>query len=103
MLMLGLMTKISSDFMYVSQKDVARVSQFRSRPDCIVVGSCSGALRTQKLGTHLLRSQGSKVLPLQPRVDQNIALHAQPTARDFLLSKFPIHSPSFFAKPFPSF
>ena len=44
-----------------------------------------GVLRTQKVKTHRLRTQSSKVLPLKPGVGQNIAVLASPTARDFLL------------------
>ena len=48
-----------------------------------------GELRTQKLRSHLLRrTQNSKVLPLKPGVDQYIAMHATPTARDFFLANF---------------
>ena len=55
----------------------------------------SGVLRTQKLKTHLLRSQSSKVLLLKPGAGPYIALHATPTAKDFFLANFlpfrPIH------------
>ena len=59
----------------------------------------SGVLWTQKLKTHLLRTQISKVFPLKPQVGQNIAMHALPTARDFflaLISIFLVHSPCCF-------
>ena len=42
----------------------------------------------QKLKTNLFRTLRSKVLPLKPGVDQNIAMHASPTARDFFLANF---------------
>ena len=45
----------------------------------------SWILRTQKLKTHQLRTQSSKVLPIRPGVGQNIAMHATPSARDFFL------------------
>ena len=35
---------------------------------------------------HLLRTKSSKVLPVKPGVGQNIAMHVEPTARDFFLS-----------------
>ena len=50
--------------------------------------------------------QSSKVLPLQPGIGQNIAMHALPAARDFvleLISTFLVHSPSFFSKTSPKF
>ena len=43
----------------------------------------SGELRTQKLKSHLLRTQSLNVLLLKPGVGQYIALHATITARDF--------------------
>ena len=64
----------------------------------------SGELRTQKLKSHLVRTQSLNVLPLKPEVGQYIAIHATLTARDFLLiSTLPVHSPAFFPKPLPTF
>ena len=40
----------------------------------------SGELRTQKLKSHLLRTQSLKLLPLKPGVGQYMAIHAMPTA-----------------------
>ena len=48
----------------------------------------SGELRTQKLKSHLVRTQSLNVLPLKPGVSQYIAIHATPTARDFFLAYF---------------
>ena len=48
----------------------------------------SGELRTQKLKSHLVRTQSLNVLPLKPGVDQYIAIHATLTARDFFLAYF---------------
>ena len=48
----------------------------------------SGELRTQKLKSHLVRTQSLNVLPLKPGVGQYIAIHATPTARDFFLAYF---------------
>ena len=67
--------------------------------------SRSGELRTQKLKSHLMRTQSLKVLPLKPGVGQHIAMHATLTARDFFLANF-YPSGSFaciFPKPLPSF
>ena len=47
-----------------------------------------GDLRTQKLKSHLLRTQSLKVFPLKPGVGQYIAIHATLTARDFFLAIF---------------
>ena len=44
-------------------------------PSVTVAFPRSGALRTQKLKTHLLRTQSSKVFTLKPRVGQYIAIH----------------------------
>ena len=48
----------------------------------------SGELRTQKLKSHLLRTQSFKVFPSEPGVGQYIAIHATRTARDFSLVYF---------------
>ena len=48
----------------------------------------SGELRTQKLKSHLVRTQRLNVLPLKPGVGQYMAIHATLTARDFFLAKF---------------
>ena len=48
----------------------------------------SGVLRTQKLKIHTLRTQSSKGLPSKLGVGQYIAMHAGPTARNFLLANF---------------
>ena len=47
-----------------------------------------GELQTQKLKSHLLRTQSLKVLHLKPGVGQYIAIHAALTARDFFLASF---------------
>ena len=59
----------------------------------------SGVLRGQKLKTYLLRTQSSKVLPSKPGVGQYIAMHATPTARNFVLSKFCLPGPFTFIPP----
>ena len=48
----------------------------------------SGELRTQKLKSHLVRTQSLNVLALKPGVGQYIAIHATLTARDFFLAYF---------------
>ena len=62
----------------------------------------SGEIRTQKLKSHLVKTQSLNVLPLKPGVGQFIAIHNTLTARDFsslLISTLPVHSPAFFPKP----
>ena len=49
---------------------------------------CSGELSTQKLKSHLLRTQSLKVLPLNPGVGQYMTMYATFTARDFFLTNF---------------
>ena len=64
----------------------------------------SEELRTQKLKSHLGRTQSLKVLLLKPGIGQYIVIHATLTARDFfLISTLPVHSPAFFPKPLPIF
>ena len=46
----------------------------------------SKELRTEKLKSHLWRTQSFNFLPLEPGVVQYIAIHATPTARDFFLA-----------------
>ena len=67
--------------------------------------SHSGELRTQKLKSHLVRTQSLNVLPLKPGVGQYIAIHATLTARDFLLVYFYPSGPftCIFSKPSPDF
>ena len=48
----------------------------------------SGEMRTQKLKSHLVRTQSLNVLPLKPGVGQYMAIHATLTARDFFLAYF---------------
>ena len=73
-------------------------------------GPRSGEQRTQKVRSYLLRTQNSKVLPLEPGVGQNKAMHATPTARNFFLAIFYHLSPFtgfffslFFSKTSPKF
>ena len=65
----------------------------------------SGELQTQKLKSHLVRTQSLNVLPLKPGVGQYIVIHAPLTARDFLLAYFYPSSPftSIFSKTSPDF
>ena len=50
--------------------------------------SRSGEQRTQKLKSHLVRTQSLNVLPLNPGVGQSIAIHATLIAEDFFLAHF---------------
>ena len=51
-------------------------------------GPRSGELRSQKLKSHLVRTQSLIVLPLKPGVGQYITIHATLTARDSFLAYF---------------
>ena len=53
---------------------------------CLV--SRSGELQTQKLKSHLVRTQSINVLPVKPGVGQYIAILATLTARAFFLAYF---------------
>ena len=48
----------------------------------------SGELRTQKLKSHLVRTQSLNVLPFKPGVGQYKAIHATLTARNYFLAYF---------------
>ena len=65
----------------------------------------NGELRTQKLKSHLLRTQSLNVLPLKPGVGQYIVIHATLTARDFFLAYFYTSGPftCIFSKTAPDF
>ena len=66
---------------------------------------CSGELRTQKLKSHLVRTQSLNVLLFKPGVGQYIAIHATLTTRAFFLAYFYPSSPftCIFSKPLPIF
>ena len=61
----------------------------------------NGELQTQKLKSHLVRTQSLNVLPLKPGVGQCIVIHATLIARDFFLAYFYTSGPStcIFPKP----
>ena len=65
--------------------------------------SPSGQLLTQKLKSHLVRTQNLNVLPLKPGIGQSIAIHATLTARNFFLAYFYPSGPftCIFPKPLP--
>ena len=67
--------------------------------------TCSGELRTQKLKSHLVRTQSLNVLPFKPGVGQYIAIHATLTAGDFFLAYFYTSGPftCIFSKTSPEF
>ena len=54
----------------------------------IVVPPLSGELRTQKLKSHLVRTQSLNILPFKSGVGQYTATHATLIARDFFLAYF---------------
>ena len=76
---------------------------------CVSIFSCSffrsGELRTQKLMSHLMRTQSLNGLPLKPGVGQYIAIHATLTARDLFPAYFYPSGPFtyIFPKPIPIF
>ena len=86
-------------------KDRGRRSALEGPLSIRLFSFSSGELRTQKLKSHLVRTQSLNVLPLKHGVGQYIAMHAALTARDFFLAYFylPVHSPAFFPKPLPVF
>ena len=71
----------------------------------LLFGARSGELRTQKLKSHLVRTQSLNALPLKPGVGQYIAIHATLTARDFFLAYFYTSGPfiCIFSKTSPDF
>ena len=86
----------------------------RYRPYRQTVGNCQKYLRrrprsvelwTQKLKSHLVRTQSLNILPLKVRVAQYIAIHATLTARDFFLAYFYPSGPftCIFPNPLPIF
>ena len=54
----------------------------------LYAGPHSRELQTQKLKSHLMRTQSLNVLPSKPGVGQYIAIHATLTAGDFFLAGF---------------
>ena len=69
------------------------------------LSSFSGELRTQKLKSHLIRTQSLNVLPLKPGVGQYTAMPTTHTAKDFFLANFYPSGPftCIFPKHLPSF
>ena len=65
----------------------------------------SGELQTQKLKSHLVRTQSLNILRFKPGVGQYIAIHAALTAREFFLAYFYPSSPftCIFSKTSPDF
>ena len=68
-------------------KDLCRTMYYFSQ-DFTARASRSGELWTQKLKSHLVRTQSLNVLPLKPGVGHYIDIHATLTARDFFLAYF---------------
>ena len=71
----------------------------------VLLNPSSGELRTQKLKSHLVRTQSLNVLSLKPGVGQYIAIHAALTARGFFLAYFYLSGPftCIFSKTSPDF
>ena len=65
----------------------------------------SWELRTQKLKSHLVRTQSFNVLSLKPGVGQlqPYMLRSLPEISSLLISTLPVHSPAFFPKSLPIF
>ena len=78
---------LALEFYHLTHNDLCGSDHFP------VILSRSGELQTQKLKSHLLRTQSLNVLPLKPGVGQYIAIHATLTARDFFLAYFYPSSP----------
>ena len=55
---------------------------------CTLTRTRSGKLRTQKLKSHLVRTQSLNVIPLKPGVGHYIAMHVTPIARKVVLADF---------------
>ena len=90
----------------------SKVISRSSVPDCLKIDFLSllflprsGELRTQKLKSHLVRTQSLNIFPLKPGVGQYLAIHATLTARDFFLAYFYTSGPftSIFSKTSPEF
>ena len=79
-------------FVNYRSKEVRETERFQANciycPGLFTAQLRNGELRTQKLKSHLVRTQNLNFLPLKPRVGQYIAIHATLTARDFFLAYF---------------
>ena len=101
----------SSEGMFSTLRDLPTVRLFTAsststgRFSTSFVEPRSGELRTQKLRSHLVRTQSLNVLPLKPGVGQYIAINATLTARDFFLVYFYPSGPftCIFPNPLPIF
>ena len=87
---------------------VSGLSTFPAVVDCMydpLMCPRSGELRTQKLKSHLVRTQSLNVLPFKPGVGRYIAIYAALTAREFCLAYFYPSSPftCIFSKTSPNF
>ena len=69
--------------LHISYKDHVTNEEVRAK-----IKTRSGELRTQKLKSHLVKTQSLNVVPFKPGVGQYIAIHATLTARDFFLAYF---------------
>ena len=79
---------IMSTFRLLLDNEVIARPTLHNKSTFPLLSPRSGELRTQKLKSHLVRTQSLSVLPLKPGVGQYIAIHATLTARDFFLAYF---------------
>ena len=72
---------------------------------CSCFNPAEGSCGRRKLKSHVVRTQSSNVLPLEPGVGQYIAIQATLTARDFFLANVYLSGPStcIFSKTPPGF
>ena len=76
------------EYMMLALSQVAAVDRKLLESITYLVTPRCGELRTQKLKSHLMRTQRLKVLSLKPGVGQYTAIHATLNARDFFLAYF---------------
>ena len=89
---------LALEFYHLTHNDLCGSDHFP------VILSRSGELQTQKLKSHLLRTQSLNVLPLKPGVGQ-YPVHATLTVSDFFLANFYPSGPftCIFPEPLPRF
>ena len=83
---------LSNIYIRLSSERASYCTSFGSPFGCFSSRACectrSWEPRTQKLMSHLLRSQSLKVLSIKPGVGQCISIHAMLTTRDLYLANF---------------
>ena len=70
------------------KKKVERTKELQIRKAESLQVLRNGELRTQKLKSHLVKTQSLNILPLKPEVGQYVAKHATLAATDFFLAYF---------------